>query len=412
MVASSSKVPSVFPIFSDNQHKQPEQTFHWIEPALGPSKTCLHGVNLAPKASSRIAAFDLDGCLIESTIRQKKTTETTPSFQWWRPVVPKKLKEVHSEGYAIVIVTNQALRGANAIKEWKKKIPLIGAALPDVPFHILAATAKDAFRKPIPGMWYELERIFAEDNVTIDKTASLFVGDAAGRKVDHAGTDRKWALNVGIPFFTPEEYFLKFKPTPYTLQGFHPSSLLTDVPHVTPTSSPIVPTPLHTELVLFVGPPAIGKSRFYRAHFAGVGYVHVNQDTLGSRDKCVRAAREALEEGRSVVVDNTNRDSATRGFYITIAQKLGVPVRCFHFVGSSELAWHNNLYRAYNLPPGSSSAPKRDLLPYSAITSFRAAFKEPTVAEGFSEVRRVNWVFEGTDEERARWGMWLQIDGK
>ena len=30
--------------------------------------------------------------------------------------------------FAIVIITNQALRGANAIVEWKKKVPLIGAA--------------------------------------------------------------------------------------------------------------------------------------------------------------------------------------------------------------------------------------------------------------------------------------------
>ena len=59
--------------------------------------------------------------------------------------MPKKLKEVHNEGYAcslcvvcctnaptsyaIIIVTNQALRGANAIKDWKKKIALIGAAV-------------------------------------------------------------------------------------------------------------------------------------------------------------------------------------------------------------------------------------------------------------------------------------------
>jgi hypothetical protein len=37
-----------------------------------------------------------------------------------------------------------------------------------------------------------------------DKEASFFVGDAAGRAGDFAGTDRKWASNVGIQFFTPE----------------------------------------------------------------------------------------------------------------------------------------------------------------------------------------------------------------
>lgn len=32
--------------------------------------------------------------------------------------------------------------------------------------------------------------------------------------------------------------------------------------------------------------------------------------------------------------------------------------------------------------------------------------------EGFYEVRKVNWRFEGDEEARKRWSMWLQIDGK
>lgn len=81
----------------------------------------------------------------------------------------------------------------------------------------------------MPGMWFELERIFAQDGITIgkgynfvslaclcqkyvifllilvqDKKDSYFVGDAAGRPDDFASTDRKFALNVGIQFHTPE----------------------------------------------------------------------------------------------------------------------------------------------------------------------------------------------------------------
>ena len=32
------------------------------------------------------------------------------------------------------------------------------------------------------------------------------------------------------------------------------------------------------------------------------------------------------------------------------------------------------------------------------------------MAEGFSEIKRVNWLFEGTEEDRKRWSMWLEID--
>jgi bifunctional polynucleotide phosphatase/kinase len=76
----------------------------------------------------------------------------------------------------------------------------------------------------MPGMWFELERIFAQDGITIgkvifcvllgsifasssskkDKKDSYFVGDAAGRADDFASTDRKFALNAGIQFYTPE----------------------------------------------------------------------------------------------------------------------------------------------------------------------------------------------------------------
>jgi bifunctional polynucleotide phosphatase/kinase len=70
---------------------------------------------------------------------------------------------------------------------------------------------------------------------------SYYVGDAAGRPGDHSDSDRKWALNVGLPFFTPEvlsffhtfqlrlhsiisqEHFLKSNPIAFKLSGFNAS---------------------------------------------------------------------------------------------------------------------------------------------------------------------------------------------
>jgi len=164
---------------------------------------------------------------------------------------------------------------------------------------------------------------------------------------------------------------------------------------------------------MFVGYPSLGKSTFFRRHFQPEEYVHINQDTLKTRDKCVKAVQEALKEGKSCVVDNTNRNAATRKPYIDVCKALNVAVRCFVFTGSAELAWHNNLYRAFNMPPSAAAKePERALLPYVAFTGFRDNYEEPELAEGFSEIKKVNWVFEGTDEEKKHWSMWLQIDGK
>jgi len=165
--------------------------------------------------------------------------------------------------------------------------------------------------------------------------------------------------------------------------------------------------------VLFVGYPALGKSTFYRKYFEPSGYVHINQDILGSRDKCIKAVETALKAKSSVVVDNTNRDSKTRKYYIDVAKAYKIPIRCILFEGSFELAWHNNLYRAYNLPPSvAAKETQRELLPLMAFTSYRNAYEEPQLQEGFTEVKRVNWIFEGDEVERKRWSMWLQIDGK
>ena len=105
--------------------------------------------------------------------------------------------------------------------------------------------------------------------------------------------------------------------------------------------------------------------------------MHVNQDTLGTRPKCLKAAEEALRAGQSCVIgtlvilhalgrgyepsmpDNTNRDTATRKYYVDLARKVGAGARCFLFEGSMELAWHNNLYRAYNQPPSMNGAQVR-----------------------------------------------------
>lgn len=59
-------------------------------------------------------------------------------------------------------------------------------------------------------------------------------------------------------------------------------------------------------MVVFCGFPGSGKSTAFRAVFQPLNYVHVNRDTLKTPAKCLQVAREALQSGKSVVIDNTN----------------------------------------------------------------------------------------------------------
>ncbi|KAG8981507.1 hypothetical protein FRB90_007208 [Tulasnella sp. 427] len=378
--------------------------------------TCRHGVHLQPKSSTKVAAFDLDGTLIKpkSGVRFAKDHE---DWKWWADgsIIPNKLKELDEQGYAIVLVTNQALgeppkgkaKDPNAraklpkFKKFFDKLPLIASAISTVPFRVFVATAKDQYRKPIPGTWFELERLYRTEGIEIGKSR---------RNGDHNITDRLYAQNIGIPFFTPEEFFLNKPPKTFKPRGFHPSSLPSDpeAPLFTPTSTPLIPlNPVKPEIVLFVGYPAAGKTSFYKRHFAPAGYVHVNQDTLKSKPKCLAAVREAIRSKKSCVVDNTNRDMTTRADYHGIAQELNV---AFVWNITLDLAWHINLYRAHFLSEAvKANESTREMLGYGVFTQFQNAFQPPTIEEGFSEVKTINWIFQGSDEDRRRFNMYLDI---
>ena len=125
-----------------------------------------------------------------------------------------------------------------------------------------------------------------------------------GAKKDFSCSDRKFAHNIGLPFHTPEEFFLG---EPAGLSPYSPLCLVSHCPRaalfqwgtIDPKSvmnapgAPIMVTPSPTqELVIFVGLPASGKSTFARKHFVPAGYVHVNQDTLKTKEKCFKAATE------------------------------------------------------------------------------------------------------------------------
>ena len=177
----------------------------------------------------------------------------------------------------------------------------------DLPVSIYAATEKDIYRKPRTGMWDEL----LEDNdltaeTSVDHEESFFVGDAGGRpadagfKKDFSSSDRDFADNVGINFFTPEEYFLKHKPRGFK-RAFDPRELVDQSPKESDAEE-IFKKKNPKDIILFVGSPGSGKSTFFKNQLEPEGYVRINQDILKTRDKCLKVADEQLAEEKSVAI--------------------------------------------------------------------------------------------------------------
>lgn len=158
----------------------------------------------------------------------------------------------------------------------------------------------------------------------------------------------------------------------------------------------------HKELIICVGYPASGKSSFVKKHLVRKGYTYINQDTLKTKEKCVKACQEALSQNQSVVIDNTNPEVATRQLYIKIAKQYNVPVRCFYFGDNEDLAQHNNYYRA--LYKGAEQ--KKEVLSILAYRTFKSRLMEPSLKEGFSEVKRINFQFLGDEQDTKAWSQW------
>lgn len=352
------------------------------------------------KGSDKIAGFDIDGCII--TTKSGKVFPTAPDD--WRilyPEIQPRLASLLKKGYKVVFFTNQMgiAKGKLRPEVFKSKVEDILSTL-QLPVQVFVASGPGIYRKPVMGMWNHLcEK--ANDDVPVDKTQSLYVGDAAGRpenwapgkkKKDFSRSDRLFALNIGLQFHTPEEFFLGWKSAPYSLPEFDPRKLDSGARLYDPPSASL--TSNQTEVVVAVGFPASGKSTFFHTHVIPKGYVYVNRDTLGSWQNCVAACERALKEGRSVAVDNTNPDPESRKRYLDVAKAAGVSCRCFQFSASLDQAKHNNRFREM-APSETKHAKVNDMV----FHSYKKHFVAPSLAEGFSEIVHIHFVPKFKDSQ-------------
>ncbi|WZZ42541.1 hypothetical protein YC2023_038800 [Brassica napus] len=165
--------------------------------------------------SEKIAAFDFDGCLAKTSVK----IVGADAWSLVYPSIPEKLQSLHSQGYKLVIFTNES-----NIDRWKNKrqaavdskIGRLNSFIKrvEVPIQVFIACGvassggkDDLYRKPKAGMWQLMKKHF-NSGIEIDMDKSFYVGDAAGRKGDHSDADIKFAQANGLKFYTPEEYFI------------------------------------------------------------------------------------------------------------------------------------------------------------------------------------------------------------
>src|SRR5690606_8915296 len=133
-----------------------------------------------------------------------------------------------------------------------------------------SAKKHDMYRKPNTGMWTlmknDIIQEFDLEKLDISKK-SFFCGDAGGRirpsilkkkmhpsstTGDFSDTDLKFALNTGVKYITPEEFYLINDPNKdYCISGFDPEKFISS------NKSKKIKyefVPRKKELVIMVGP--------------------------------------------------------------------------------------------------------------------------------------------------------------
>lgn len=132
-----------------------------------------------------------------------------------------------------------------------------------------------------------------------------------------------------------------------------------------------------------IGLQAAGKSTFRRARFDATHEV-VSKDLFPNhRRPSLRQTellRGALSAGRSVVVDNTNVQTADRTTLIVLGREYGARCIGYFLPSSVDASLQRNAGRI-----GKARVPDKGVL----ATAKR--FQDPTWAEGFDELYEVRW---------------------
>lgn len=302
-----------------------------------------------PSEPQKWALFDLDWTLIRPTTTNKRLTLSGGPLSFgtddWT-IIPgrvERLKDFVRENYTLGIITNQKFTGQrlqNALQRVLSATNLLSESL-NVPLYSMISSDATSmanlndpnshYRKPGTGWSYHLGFL----------PGSIYVGDAVqdptrpDRGWGYSDSDRQFATNIGLPFYSPEEVFPQLA---------LPEGLL-EIPKL---------------VFILVGPPGSGKSTFSKS-LSAQGFVHIESDNYNSNwNRIQRAFRQNLINNNKIVLDATNPTRQRRLEIIRIAREYQAPVAIVLFINQ-----------------GKWSAASKNTVPKIAYNRYWSRFEEP-----------------------------------
>jgi predicted kinase len=141
------------------------------------------------------------------------------------------------------------------------------------------------------------------------------------------------------------------------------------------------------ELIIFVGLQGSGKSTFYRTYFAQTHELVSKDLFTNNKNKNRRQAQlieNALQEGRSVVVDNTNPSIEERAALMRLGRQYGAEIVGYYFDATVKQCLERNKQRE-----------GKARVPVVAIYTTAKKLVLPNYEEGFDKLYAVRIMDDG-----------------
>ncbi len=293
------------------------------------------------EANAKIAAFDFDWTLVKP--KDNRTfPKSVDDWQWLFPLVPTVLNKLKSDGYKLVIFTNQS-------KPWKEE--MITNVMAETGIDACAIAWNKDFYKGSNNQLLLFNTIASTFNVE----ESFFVGDALGRSGDFSDSDRMFANAVGLKCMAPEELFLN------TIEITKPTIQLKNNNENT--------------IIVLVGYPGSGKTTL-SMELEKQGAFIIHCDKYKTVKQIINAAEHALISTQSpyIVFDATNGTVNKRNVYLEFANTHNINTRiCINITTDIETAYARNKLR-------------ENPVPRIAYSVYKKHYVEPSLQEGFTEI--------------------------
>lgn len=298
----------------------------------------------------KLAIFDFDWTLVKPC-DGRKFPKNVNDWQWWNSEVLSVVNSFIHNDYTIVIATNQS-------KPWKIDMIRNVMSLFDKEPLLVCCQSHDTY-KP------DTRTFFSIITFDFDREHSLMVGDALGRPQDWNNTDKLFAINLNIPYQSPEQTFMK----PFQL-----------------TTCPFQ-TPNHKETIILVGYPGSGKSTI--ANTFPDNYLIISTPNT---NQMIQIAKPHINT-RSIIFDSTNHTIALRSKIIQFSQKHNTPCHCIWLQTNIDTSIERMLHRAhftYNNTPIINTYNNTPInFTINSVYNYRKSFEPPTLNEGFQSIKTI-----------------------